>query len=223
MADYIPSGEAAKIRWLSRFTPWFGTYGMSYGFTVDEVCALVFTVMQARLVAASTAEKQRALRAAVVMKRHGIADTVSLVRGCVKRLQADPAMTDADRADAGIAVPDTKPTATDPQAIRAIPRPLLELDWSVPLQVMVHFGFNPHNEHENARPDGTQGVHIQYCRGGIPEHEADWNDLDSDTQSPYIHIVHEDEPTDYAYRVCWVSKHLKRGPYGDPAVCTVSV
>jgi len=223
MADYIPSGEAAKIRWLSRFTPWFGTYGMSYGFTVDEVCALVFTVMQARLVAASTAEKEVAYRAGVVVKREAAGAAIARSRDFVRRLQAQPGMTDAVRAEAGITVPDTTKTAESPDAVEELTPPEVVLDWSKRQRVTLHFGPNPQDEHHNAKPAGVHAAQIQYHRGGLPEHEADWLTLDIDSASPYIHVVHEDEPTTYAYRACWVSKHLKRGPYGDPAVCTVSV
>lgn len=49
MADYIPSSERAKIVWLYHFAVWMGSYGLSHGFTLGEVCALVSTVLQARL------------------------------------------------------------------------------------------------------------------------------------------------------------------------------
>ena len=221
--DYLPRNEAELLDWLKQFAAWMTLHGADHGFTLAEI-----TDVQTRVTALETAYeecgiKETAYRAGVQLKKHTFSDAVAITRADVKRLQADPAMTDADRADAGITVPDTQPTATDPESIRAIPRPLLELDWSIPLQVMIHFGFNPHNEHENARPAGTKGVHIQYHRGGLPEHEADWKDLDSDTHSPYVYILHEDTPTDYAFRACWLDSNLRKGPYGEPSVCTVSV
>jgi len=227
MADYIPSGEAAKIRWMWRLMAWLArdgaVHGLAHGFTIDEVCAYYFVVLQAKLAADSAAEKEGAARAAMVTKRYAIADALSLVRGSVKRLQANPAMTDADRADAGLTVPDPTKTATDPEYVRELPLAILVLDWSKPLQVILHWGTNPGDESNNARPANILGVQIQYHRGGVPEHESDWLTLEIDTRSPYIHVLHEDEPTTYAYRVCWMDKKGNKGPYCDAAICTVSV
>jgi len=132
-------------------------------------------------------------------------------------------MTDAERAAAGITVPDATRTAASPDAIRTMDPPSLRLDFSKRLQVIIHCGPNPHDERHNGRPHGTIGCEIQFHRGGIPEHEADWVTLDIDTESPFIHIIHEDEPTTYAYRACYIGKDLKRGPFSNPATCTVSV
>jgi len=227
MADYIPSGEAERIRWMWRLMVWLAdggaVHGLAHGFTIDEVCEYYFAVFQAKLAVDSALEKEGAYHAGVQTKRHGIADALTLVRPYVKRLQANPAMTDADRADAGITVPDPTKTATDPEAVRDLPLPILVLDWSKPLQVILHWGVNPGDESSNARPPNILGVQIQFHKGGLPEHESDWLTLDIDTRSPYIHIVHDDEPTTYAYRICWMDKKGNKGPYCDPAVCTVSV
>ena len=119
--------------------------------------------------------------------------------------------------------------------IRTMDPPSIRLDFSKRLQVIIHWGPNPHDERRNGRPQGTIGCEIQFHRGGIPaklnspdlpislEHEVGWVTLDIDTESPFIHTVHEDEPTTYAYRACYISKDLKRGPFGNPTVCTVSV
>ena len=221
--DYIPGSEAERIAWLIHFMMWMDTHGVSHGFSPAEITALDTEVTGADTAYTHSIDLQAAARAGIVAKQDAIADALHLAREDVKRLQASPTMTDADRADAGITVPDTIPTPTDPEAVRELEMPGVLLDWSKPLQVIIHWGLNPHDEHRNARPAETIGCQIQYHRGGIPEHEADWIDLDSDTESPYIHIIHEDTPTTYAYRACWIGKKINRGPYGDPAVCTVSV
>lgn len=47
--------------------------------------------------------------------------------------------------------------------------------------------------------------------------------LETDTDSPCIHNVSETAPTTIAYRVRYIGKNLKLGPYGDPAECTVTL
>ena len=223
MGDYLPQREAELLEWLKQFAAWMVLHGAAHGFTPAEI-----TEVQTRVAALEAAyddcnAKENAYRAGVQLKKHSFADTVALTRADVKRLQADPAMNDAERADAGITVPDTEPTQSDPDTILTTARPSVLIDWSVPLQAMIHYGFNPHNEHENARPSIAQGVVIQYHRGGIPENPDDWKELTFDKHSPYIYVVNETEPTDYAFRACWIDDNLRKGPYGEPAVCTVSV
>ena len=67
------------------------------------------------------------------------------------------------------------------------------------------------------------GCEVQTARGGIPAAESQWVTIEVDTESPVIHVVADTTPTTYAYRARYVGKNLKFGPFGDPAICTVSV
>ena len=118
---------------------------------------------------------------------------------------------------------DTTPTRLAPDAIFAIPPPLLSLDFSIRHQVTIHWGPNPCNERNNARPAGTFGCEIQFARGRVPAEEALWTQLGIGTESPLIHNVHDSEPVTYAYRARYLSRNAKYGPFGAPATCTVSV
>jgi len=223
MADYIPRDEAARIAWLKRFDMWMQTNGASYGFTPQEKAELHTLVTRAETDYNHCIDLEIAFRAGVQLKKHSLADTLTEARGDVRRLQAAPNMTDEARAEAGITVPDTTPTSESPEAVEELEPPETVLDWSKRQRVTVHYGLNPHDENHNGKPAGVIGAQIQFHRGGIPEHEADWQILDIDSASPYVHVVHEDAPITYAYRACWVDTKRNKGPYGDPAVCTVSV
>ena len=223
MGDYIPSTEAERIAWLGRFNTWMAANGASYGFTPAEVSELDTLVTTADTAYEDSADKEVAYRAGIQLKKHSMADALTLSRADVKRLQAAPSMTDTVRAEAEITIPDTIPTTESPDVVQEMTPPEIVLDFSKRLRVTIHFGLNPHDENHNGKPDGILGAQIQYHRGGLPEHEADWQILDFDTASPYIHVIHEDTPTTYAYRTCWVDTRQNKGPYGDPAVCTVSV
>jgi len=223
MADYIPKDEAGQIAWLQHFAGWMDAHGLSHSFSAADIAELNAEVSTADTAYNTNVDAQAAARAAIVTKKRAIASAIRLARTDVKKLQADTTITDADRADASITVPDRIKTPTSPDAVNELDSPEVLLDWSKRLQITVHWGLNPHNEHENARPAGTIGVQIQYHRGGLPEHESDWVILGNDGESPYIHVIHEDTPTTYAYRACWIGKRLNQGPYGAPKVCTVSV
>jgi len=101
--------------------------------------------------------------------------------------------------------------------------PMVHLDFSIRQQITVHWGPNPQDERHNGRPAGVIGCEIQVHQGGLPASESDWTVLDTDTDSPLVHTVHEDEPTTFAYRARYIGKDLKHGPFGSPAVCTVSM
>jgi len=67
---------------------------------------------------------QAAARAATAHKNAVIGETVALARDYVQMLQHDLSMTDAERAAAGITVPDAIKTAAPPDSIsRIVPPP----------------------------------------------------------------------------------------------------
>ena len=223
MADYIPKDEAGQIAWLKHFAGWMDAHGLSHSFSAADIAELNAEASAADTAFNNNIEARTAARAALVAKKRGIAKAIRLARVDVKVLQADPTTTDAERAEARINVPDRIKTPTSPDAVEHYDPPEVLLDWSKRQRVTIHYGPNPHNERQNALPAGIFCVQIQYHRGGLPEHEDDWLILNTHTDSPYTHIVHEDTPMTYAYRACWVDKKHNKGPYGDPAVCTVSV
>jgi hypothetical protein len=225
--DYIPNKEPEKILWLWNLMRWLLIGGaanaFAHGFTLDEACKFYTTVFQAKLAADNNVTKQAAARAATVAKNKALAKAIGMARDYAQRLQNDPSMTNADRAAAGLTIPDTIPTTVAVDEIMTIPPPLLLLDFSVRRQVTVHWGPNPSNERENGRPAGTIGCQVQTARGGIPAEESAWVALEIDTESPIIHLVNETAPTVYAYRARYVGKSLKLGAFGFPVVCTVNV
>jgi hypothetical protein len=223
MSDYIPKNDADKVLWLANFSTWLTANGAAHGFTPADITAMA-TSKNAAQFALSNHETQQAIaRSTTAAKNTAIGAAIALARDDAQRLQHDPAMTDADRAAAGLTVPDAEKTGTPGALVLTIPPPLLLLDFSVRRQVTVHWGPNPSNEHQNARPVGTIGCEVQTARGGIPATEAQWVPIEVDTESPVIHVVTDTTPTTYAYRARYVGKNLKFGPFGDPATCTVSV
>lgn len=223
MSDYIPGDDPSKITWLTNFTNWLSTHGLTHGFTATEITAMGTASATATTAVGVNATAQASARAATVAKNAALGDAVALARADAQRLQNWPTTTDADRAAAGITVPDTGATGTPADQVLTIAPPLLLLDFSVRRQVTVHWGPNPSNELKNGRPAGVIGCQVQAARGGIPASEAQWIPIDTDTESPLIHLVDESAPVTFAYRARYVGKNLKFGPYGDPVVCTVSV
>lgn len=223
MADYIPSKESEKIKWLLNFTTWMNGHGTSHGFTQSEVMTLYFEVMQARSAVKMNNTRHAEAKGAAAAKNQKLGAALALARALAQRIQLHPNTTDQDRADAGLTVRDHQPTKSDPNIIYTTTPPLLDLDFSIRQQVIIHWGPNPQDERHNGRPPGAIACQIQYHPGGIPTDETQWNTLEIDTESPIIHSVTDTTPTTYAYRARYVGKNLKFGPFSNPATCTVSV
>lgn len=222
-SDYIPADDNGRLQWIIVFNTWLQANGASFGFSPAKLAAMAAETAKFQTAMSAHSSAHAASKAATVGKNRARASALALVREFARQLQAASETTNADRAAAGLTVPDLNPTPAPPDLIQTIPPPLLWLDFSARQQVTIHWGPNPQNGRRNGRPRGVIGCTIEFHRGGLPEPDSDWTFLDEDTESPYVHIVHDTEPTTYAYRVCYVGKKLKRGPYSAPAVCTVSV
>jgi|GEM_PF-1875030 len=225
MPDYIPRDDPSKILWLTNFSAWLTANGAGHGFTPAEITAFSTAAGDASTAVTNNVTAQAAAKSATAAKNTALGAAIDLARADAQRLQNDPNMTDEERADAGL----------------TIAPPLLVLDFSVrpalwhKAPASANGGLpkadamraastpNPSDERENGRPSGTIGCQVQYAHGGIPAEESAWTALEIDTESPIIHTIPGTTPTTYAYRARYVGKNLKMGPFGDPAVCTVSV
>ena len=223
MSDYIPRNDTDRVAWMLRFATWLEAHGASHGISAIQISEFRTKADNSQTALDTHLTQQAAARGATANKNDVLGDAVSDARELAQFLQHDPAMTDQEREDAGLTTPDPTKTATSPETVAELDPPLLKLKFDIRHQVTVHFGVNPGNEHQNAKPHGVLGVEIQCAKGGIPTDESAWVSLGLDTDSPMLHHVTDTEPTTYAYRARYVDKKLNYGNFGDPAVCTVSV
>ena len=156
MPDYIPRTDEGKILWLNQFLSWVTVNGATHGLGSTDISLLTTAVGNATNSFSVHETAQAAARAACSTKNDNIGAAIALAREDAQRIQTYPSTTDADRHNAGITIPDTTPTPSSDDKILNIPAPLLLLDFSVRRQVTIHWGPNPHNEHQNARPAGNQ-------------------------------------------------------------------
>lgn len=223
MKDYLPRRDGDRLLWMVEFAAWINGNGAAYGFTPAQMEGLNSQVAAAQAAMAAHIVAQDGARAATLHKNGVMGDTVAVCRAYVQRLQADLGMTNAKRAEAGITVPDDTPTAASPDAISLVEPPLLLLDFGRRRRVTVHWGPNPGNEHENAKPRGVMGCEIQYALGSLPVEERDWLTLGLDTASPMVHHFEGKAATTCFYRARYLDTKLRCGSFGDPVECTVSV
>jgi len=222
MADYVPRGDGLFDEWLVAFTRFAESHGVALGISPAQLADLVGATGAWQVAYQGHHRAQFAARSAKAGKDGRRGDVESLVRQFTRVMQANKNITDALRADAGITIPDRTLTPLSASLVEETKAPLLLLDWSQRERVMVHFGHNPSNEHRNALPEGMLLVKLWCAMGGIPNAEEDWRFLDDCARSPYVHVLANSEPVTVAYRAQYVDRRLRRGPFSNPVVVTVT-
>ena len=129
----------------------------------------------------------------------------------------NPLVSDDQRLEMGYPPRDKEPTPTSPDYVANLEPPILLLDWSKKSQVTAHFGVNPQNEKQNAKPVAIAGAKIWYRIESGP-----WVYVADDTNSPYLHNFIITEPLNVEYRAQWFDKKGRLGVFGETAKCTVT-
>jgi len=222
MADYIPALDSLWTSWLSAFTAFCVANQAALGLSVGEVAELGTadtdwgTRYATHLAAIAAAESARGAKD--VSRDAG----ETIARRIAQKIQAGEGITEEMILAAGLNVRDTTRTPLSGDIVLAEPSPILLADFSQRGQCTLHWGRNPENERNNAKPQGIKGCRIYYHIGRIPESPGDWDLLADDTNSPYIHVLQEVPPQTIAYRAQWFDRLMRLGPYGDPIELTVS-
>jgi hypothetical protein len=151
--DYLPASGADLNLWLVNFTTRLSDFATTVGLTPADSTQLGDA---ATAFSTALANRQAALtEARSVTARKAVTDSV---RSIAKRLQASPAITDANRRTLGLTA---APTAV--QSLTAAVTdlaPQVKLDFGTRGQITVHFGPNPANESRNGLPSGASGAII---------------------------------------------------------------
>ena len=215
--DYIPYSDAEFDEWFRNFAANIGPIATRLEMPPALISAVIdaYANWKPGYVAQQTA--RNAHQAATAIKDE-LRDTgKDAVRPLVGIMQANRDLTDGERATLRITVPARKLPPASPDYVANLAPPLLLLDWSGRGLVVVHFGVNPANEKENAKPLGLFGAQI-WCR----QDGADWEYVAVDTNSPYTHNFSITEPAKVEYRAQWVDKQMRPGGFSQTAKCVVS-
>jgi len=221
--DFIPRQDDLFKVWFDNFTTYAQAHAVELGLSPAQVAELVairdawdagygrhIEARQASM--GATADKDRLRREAEQM-----------VRFCSGYIQRRRETTNGQRVSLGLRIPDRKPTALSPDAVRLISPPSLVLDWSKRGQVTIHFGPNPSDEHRNGLPEGVKGVRLWWAPAD-PEKDLEhlaWEWLADDTRSPYLHVHRV--PGTVFYRAQYIDRKLRLGPLGGPVSASVTL
>jgi hypothetical protein len=215
--DYIPKDDARFDEWLENFEANISAIATPLGIPSGLITAVNTAYANWDLAYDAHTVARNAAQAAAETKDEARDAAKDAVRPVVGIVQKNPGLTDAQRETLAITVPDRRPTPTSPEYVASLAPPLLLLDWSRRSQVTIHFGVNPSNEKQNAKPEDIAGAKIWFrIESGRWEFVAD------DTNSPYLHNFAITEPQNVEYRAQWFDKKGRLGVFGETARCTVS-
>ncbi len=217
--DYIPSNEVDLLTWLTSFVSNAATVAVDLSLptgALDEV-----TAARTAFVAAHSANLnlQNSARAARQTKDNAKVTVLSSVRSLVKQLQANPNLTDSQRASMQITIPDKVPTLiAAPTSI-----PVLSVDFS---QRGVHTisARDSTTPFSKAKPKGAVGFDLWQKVGSVqPADNTNMEYLGRITAQAYDTVFEESQYGQQAYYVaCWVTQKGIRGNTGDFTNATIS-
>ncbi|MBL0870350.1 MAG: hypothetical protein IBJ18_07235 [Phycisphaerales bacterium] len=218
MADYIPGPDANFQAWQSNFVTYANANLAALGLTAADMAPV--TAAQSTWATAFPAHVAAvaAAKAAKQTKDEARAAYVAVIRPLVRRLQAAPQVSDAERAALGITV------RQEPSPIGApTTSPICTIECGARLQQTLRF-VDSATPTRKAKPQGAIGVEIWNKVGNAPPAgEADLRFVAVDTNSPYVMNFDSTDggKTNYVW-MRWVSPTGERGPWGEQAQATIA-
>ncbi len=220
--DYVPKSDIEFDQWLENFKNYVVAHATQLGISTMEKSTLVAkwsdwnTAYQDKIVAKTTYHGK------VETSDYRQDDVEKYARYIAQRATSYAGTDDEAREGMRITVRDTTLTPLSEDVVINATPPTVYIDHSQPRVAIVHFGDNPKNENENAKPRGIRGAKIWFHLGGLPAEGEDWSFLADDTNSPYNHIVNNNASITIAYRAQWFDKRMRLGPLGDPITVAIS-
>lgn len=218
MADYIPGPDASFQAWQSNFVTYASANLAALGLVAADMVPI--TAGQTAWAAAFPAHVAAvaAAKAAKQTKDESRAAYVAAIRPLVRRLQASPLVSDAEKASLGITVAQTSGPIGPPTT-----SPIVTIECGNRLQQVLRF-VDSATPTKKAKPPGALGVEIWNKVGTTPPTgEADLRFVAVDTNAPYVlNFAAEDGgKTNYVW-MRWVSPTGERGPWGEQAQATIA-
>lgn len=217
--DFIAKSDADFYNQAKHYNAYVKVNFAALGLTLDDATKLDAAFLKfensyfAHLAAIAASE------AASQTKTSDKSSLISIIREDTKVIQANPSVTNAQKAELGVTVPkETKTAAPVPTT-----RPIADIDNKQRLQHIIHF-FDEGSVKSKAKPEGVRGCEIWCKIGGEPpldENETKY--LATDTKTPYIaHFDGADGGKTAHYMLRWVNTRNEPGPWSETISVTIS-
>jgi hypothetical protein len=218
MADYIPGPDASFQAWQSNFVTYANANLAALGLVAADMVPITTgqtawaTAFPAHVAAVNAA------KAAKQTKDESRAAYVAAIRPLVRRLQASPLVSDAEKASLGITVAQSSGPIGPPTTA-----PIVSIECGNRLQQVLRF-VDSATPTKKAKPPGALGVEIWNKVGTTPPTgESDLRFVAVDTNAPYVLNFDSADggKTNYVW-MRWVSPTGERGPWGEQAQATIA-
>ena len=216
--DYISGGDDAFNAWQANFVNYANANLASLGLVVPDLISILSAQaawtpsLTAHVAAQANAQSARATK-------DGNRTVLEvLIRALVRRLQASPSVSDAEREALGITVPDLGATA----AATPTTRPLCQVDTSQRLRHTIDFT-DESTPTRKAKPAGVMGAEIWVKIGPTPPVDpSELTFLAVDTRTPYTaDFDGADGGKQAHYMLRWVNTRGETGPWSETATATI--
>lgn len=217
--DWLPSADTDLTSWVQNFLTYASANFAGLGLDAPDLAPL-----QARFTAWGPAYANHVTAQAAAASAREHKDTArdnieTALRPLVARIQATPAVTDAQRQALGITVRSTTRSAVGAPTTR----PVATVDTSQRLRHTISFvdELTPTNR---AKPDGVSGCEVWVKVGNTPP--ADPSELRyqaTDTRTPYVaEFDGADAGKTAYYMLRWVSTRGETGPWSQTVSGTIT-
>jgi hypothetical protein len=219
MADYLPGPDSNYAAWVENFRTYAAANLAALGLTAPDLAPVTAgeTAFDSALAAHITAKN--AAMAAKQAKDFARRDLTADIRPLVRRIQANPNVTDAQRAALGITIPDVNPTPVGPPATR----PVTSITLGQRLQHTLNF-VDELTPTRRAKPAGAIGVEVWAKVGTTPptgEGDLQFMRIDSSTPAVLNFTATDGNKTAY-YWTRWVTATGERGPWSEQVAATIA-
>jgi hypothetical protein len=223
MSDYIPSSDTQFIAWGKTFLNYLTTNYAALGLTQEEVSPISadFLAFEVAFNAHNTAAQ--AASAAKETKNTNRSTAEETIRSIVREIQANPDVTDTQRAGLGITVKNGVVSVS--AAASGESRPVGQVNTSQRLRHEISF-VDESTPTSRAKPKGVMGCEIWNAvtavGEAVPVDVSSYSFVALDTASPYV--------TEYAgsqagktahYLLRWVMSGGDKGPWSETVSATI--
>lgn len=220
MSDYIPRPDGDFDMWQKNFVTYAAANAAALGLLPADITLLTTKQTAWTTSLASHVTASNAAKAACEKKDESRDSFEETFRADVRRIQANPAVTDEQRLALGITVKDELHTMTAAKA--AATRPLAVIDTSERLRHTIKF-YDEATPNRRAKPDGVMGAEIWVKIGDpAPTDGSQCVFVALDTASPYVLDFDGAKANQKAYYMLrWVTTQGAKGPWSETVLATI--
>jgi hypothetical protein len=218
MADFLPDNDAELVAWTTNFVTYANANLAALGLVAGDLAPITTNQTTFNTTFNANIAAQNAAKNAAAAKDTARANLETVLRTLVRKIQANAAVTNAQRQSLGISLRGTARTPVGAPTSH----PVLAVDTSQRLRHTVAF-VDSATPTSKAKPDGVLGCEIWVKIGGAPPTDpSELSFLGLDTRTPYtVEYSGDDAGKTAHYMARWTNTRAEQGPWSETASATI--